>query len=54
MSSQWYGDFAVVRPALEGSVCLFGKIDSSRDVVNKYCSEFIKTKVKYKLRKKKN
>ena len=28
MSSQWYGYFAVVRRAREGSVCLFGKIDS--------------------------
>ena len=28
MSSQRYGDFAVVRLVREGSVCLFGKIDS--------------------------
>ena len=28
MSSQRYGDFAVVRLPREGSVCLFGKIDS--------------------------
>ena len=30
MSSQWYGYFAVVRRAREGSVCLFGKIGSTR------------------------